>query len=90
MLALAHLKKEEEKKMRNFRIWPISVLPLCEGCRASKHILAFRKACKNDCKHSEPKILSLLNYEVLIDNTLDRAAMFFFRPSILIEYYRTL
>ena len=50
MLALAHLKKEE--KMRNFRIWPISVLSLCEGCRASKHILAFRKACKNDCKHS--------------------------------------
>ena len=27
MLALAHLKKEEEEeeKMRNFRIWPISV-----------------------------------------------------------------
>ena len=52
MLALAHLNKEEEEKMRNFRIWPISVLPLCEGCGASKHILAFRKACKNDCKHS--------------------------------------
>ena len=54
MLALAHLNKEEEEeeKMRNFRIWPISVLPLCEGCRTSKHILAFRKACKNDCKHS--------------------------------------
>ena len=51
MLALAHLKKEEEK-MRNFRIWPISVKPLGEGCRASKHVLAFRKACKNDCKHT--------------------------------------
>ena len=50
MLVLAHLKKEE--KIRNFRIWPISVLPLCEGCSASKQILAFRKACKNDCKYS--------------------------------------
>ena len=34
----------------------------------------------------QPKIPSLLIYEVLIDYTLNRAAMFFFRPSLLREY----
>ena len=46
----------------------------------------FRKACKNDCKYSNATENPIVvDFEVLIDNTLNRAAMFFFRPSLYLE-----
>ena len=48
-------------------------------CRASKHVLALiLEKCALMAANNRiyPKIASLVIYEVLIDNTLDRAAIF--------------
>ena len=67
MLALAHLIKEEKMRFGSFRFNHFA--KVVEHRNMIRHLEKHAKTTANT--QMQPKILSLLIYEVIIDNTLD-------------------
>ena len=76
MSALAHLKKEEKEEILEFGLIRFShFAKVGEHWNMFWHLEKHAKTTVNT--QMQTKNLSLLIYEMLFDNTLDRAAMFF-------------